>query len=162
MNDMIPAPGAGHVLGLGLVLVLQRILRLRIAAWEVDRDSVGAVAQLPAAARLFPQAQASQNCPCMHDRGHYPLIPRNAATGEETPEMEKLYHGFGAFTIAAKNMIYEILALSILFYILMKKEKMANFRITIAFEWQTSSTVVKGTQFSNCGVGSQMKGANPT
>jgi hypothetical protein len=60
-------------------------------------------------------------------RTHYPLLPRNAATGEETPEMEKLYHGFGAFTIAAKNMIYEILALSILFYILMKKEKMVNF-----------------------------------
>jgi hypothetical protein len=67
MNDMIPAPGAGHVLGLGLVLVLQRILRLRIAAWEVDRESVGAVAQLPAAARPVPSGSGLTELP-MHAR----------------------------------------------------------------------------------------------
>jgi len=74
--DFTFQPGSRHV-GLVLVLVLH-------GKWT------GRASQSPEGRELLPNCQQQlacslslgpQNCPCMQDRGRYPLLPRNAATG---------------------------------------------------------------------------------
>jgi len=41
---------------------------------------------LPNCQQQLPCSPQASGCPCMQGRGHYPLLPGNETTGEETPE----------------------------------------------------------------------------